>query len=403
MSKGENAMINRRNFVAVCAVLACVLGSPALFAADKPPIKIGVSVPLSGFQTPNGTMYRIGITMAVEDVNKAGGVNGSPVQLVIDDDQSLADQAVLLFRRHVADGVVASLGPISGTTWESVAPLANSMKAPVLNYTALKPGISQKPYALRLHPPDDLMVPEGVAEFVKKFPNVRKIAIGGDLKEASGASGIKEFQKAAAAHGLQILDTVGFDTRTTDFSPTAIKIRGLAPDAIFVSAFPPNVLALLKELDTQGFQAPVLVNALIWPGNFPQVVTAGAQNIHTIGFNTNESAPGIKGHDEFVARYAKLSDETKILAKPANSANASLAYDAAMMLMGRMQEKKIDGTTDVQTARDEIATALNALKSWHGLNDITMKDSGDGYIRSHLLDMDVAGKTWKYSLPSSTR
>jgi len=32
-----------------------------------------------------------------------------------------------------------------------------------------------------------------------------------------------------------------------------------------------------------------------------------------------------------------------------------------------------------------------------------MKDSGDGYIRSHLLDMDVAGKTWKYSLPSSTR
>jgi len=340
-------MINRRNFAAVCAALACVLGSPALFAADKPPIKIGVSVPLSGFQTPNGTMYRIGITMAVEDVNKAGGVNGSPVQLVIDDDQSLADQAVLLFRRHVADGVVA--------------------------------------------------------EFVKKFPKVKKIAIGGDLKEASGASGIKEFQKAAAAHGLQILDTVGFDTRTTDFSPTAIKIRGLAPDAIFVSAFPPNVLALLKELDTQGFQAPVLVNALIWPGNFPQVVTAGAQNIHTIGFNTNESAPGIKGHDEFVARYAKLSDETKILAKPANSANASLAYDAAMMLMGIMQEKKIDGTTDVQTARDEIATALNALKSWHGLNDITMKDSGDGYIRSHLLEMDVAGKTWKYSLPSSAR
>ncbi|MBI3703362.1 MAG: ABC transporter substrate-binding protein [Rhizobiales bacterium] len=396
-------MMNRRRFAAGCAVLTGALASSTLFAADKPPIKIGVSVPLSGFQTPNGTMYRIGITMAIDDVNKAGGVNGSQIQLVIDDDQGRADQAVLLFRRHVADGVVASLGPISGTTWESVAPLADSLKAPVLNFTALKPGISKKPYALRLHPPDDLMVPEGVAEFVKKFPKVKKIVVAGDLKEASGASGINEFQKSAKAHGLQLLDTVGFDTRTTDFSPTAIKIRGLAPDAIFLSAFPPNVLALLKELDTQGLQVPVLVNALIWPGNFPQTVSAGAKNVYAIGFNTNESALEIKGHDEFTVRYAKLSGATTSLAKPANVANATIAYDAAMMLVGIMKEKHIDGTTDVEKARSEITNALNALKTWRGLNDITMKDTGDGYIRSHLIEIDVANKAWKYSLPKAQR
>jgi ABC-type branched-subunit amino acid transport system substrate-binding protein len=394
-------MMNRRRFAAGCAALTGVIASSTLFAADKPPIKIGVSVPLSGFQTPNGTMYRIGITMAVDDVNKAGGVNGSPVALVIDDDQGKADQAVLLFRRHVADGVVASLGPISGTTWESVAPLANSMKAPVLNFTALKPGISKKPYALRLHPPDDMMVPEGVAEFVKKFPKVKKIVVAGDLKEASGASGINEFQKSAKANGLEILDTVGFDTRTTDFSPTAIKIRGLAPDAVFLSAFPPNVLAVLKELDTQGFQVPVLVNALIWPGNFPQTVNAGAKNVYAIGFNTNEPAPDIKGHDDFAARYTKLSEETTSLAKPANVANATLAYDATMILVGIMKDKHIDGTTDVEKARTEIMNSLNALKSWHGLNDITMKDSGDGYIRSHLIEIDGAKKAWKYSLPKA--
>lgn len=396
-------MTDRRRFVAACVMLTSMIASSATFAADKPPIKIGVSLPLSGFQTPNGTMYRIGITMAIDDVNKTGGVNGSLIELLIDDDQGRPDQAVLLFRRHVADGVVASLGPISGTNWESVAPLAESMKAPALNYTALKPGISKKPYAMRLHPPDDLMIPEGVAEFLRKFPNIKKVVIAGDLKEASGASGINEFQKAATAHGLQILDTVGFDTRATDYSPTAIKIRGLAPDAVFLSAFPPNVLGVLKELDTQGFEVPVLVNALIWPGNFPQTVSAGAKNVHTIGFNTNESAPKIKGHDEFAERYAKLSGETTSLAKPANVANATLAYDAAMLLVGIMREKKIDGTTDVEKAREEITNALMALKSWRGLNDITMKDTGDGYIRSHLLELDVANKAWKYSLSESQR
>jgi branched-chain amino acid transport system substrate-binding protein len=396
-------MMDRRRFVAGCVVLTSMIASTAAFAADKPPIKIGVSLPLSGFQAPNGTMYRIGITMAIEDVNKAGGVNGSPIELLIDDDQGRPDQAVLLFRRHVADSVVASLGPISGTNWESVAPLAESMKAPAINYTALKPGISKKPYAMRIHPPDDLMIPEGVAEFLKKFPNVKKIVIAGDLKEASGASGINEFQKAAKGHGLQILDTVGFDTRATDYSPTAIKIRGLAPDAVFLSAFPPNVLGVLKELDTQGLAAPVLVNALIWPGNFPQTVSAGAKNVHAIGFNTNEPAPEIKGHDEFAERYAKLSGETTSLAKPANVANATISYDAAMLLVGILKEKKIDGTTDVDKARAEIANALMALKTWRGLNDITMKDTGDGYIRSHLLELDVANKAWKYSLPKGQR
>ena len=396
-------MTARRRFVAACVMLTSMIASSATFAADKPPMKIGVSLPLSGFQTPNGTMYRIAITMAVDDVNKTGGVNGSLIELLIDDDQGRPDEAVLLFRRHVADGVVASLGPISGTNWESVAPLAESMKAPALNYTALKPGISKKPYAMRLHPPDDLMIPEGVAEFLKKFPNVKKVVIAGDLKEASGASGINEFKNAATAQGLQILDTVGFDTRATDYSPTAIKIRGLAPDAVFLSAFPPNVLGVLKELDTQGFEVPVLVNALIWPGNFPQTVSAGAKNVHTIGFNTNESAPNIKGHDEFAERYATLSGETTSLAKPANVANATLAYDAAMLLVGITKETRIDGTTDVEKARADIANGLMALKSWRGLNDITMKETGDGYIRSHLLELDVANKAWKYSLSTAQR
>src|ERR1039457_6214171 len=123
-------MINKRRFAVACAVLTGVIASSALFAADKPSIKIGASLPLSGFQTPNGTMYRIGIAMAIDDVNRAGGVNGSPIELVIDEYQGLADQAGLLFRRHAAAGVVASLGPLSGTGWETIAPLANSMKVP---------------------------------------------------------------------------------------------------------------------------------------------------------------------------------------------------------------------------------------------------------------------------------
>ncbi len=386
-----------RAIIIACLAIPLAITS-AVAQTAKPPLKVGVLLPLTGFQASYGEMYKVALSMAFEDINKSGGINGSHVELTVQDDQGAPAQAALLFRRYVAEGVVAVLGPISGTMWETVAPLANTLKTPALNWTALKPGISKKPYALRLHPADDTMIPEGVAEFRKKLPDVKRVVIVGDQKEASGASGVEEFRKAAQAQKLEVIELVGFETRTSDFSPVAIKIRGLAPDAVFLSAFMPNTLALLKELEAQNFQRPILANALIWAGAFPQLVGALGKNVYTIGFNTNEPAPQIKGQPEFVTRYIKTAAETTKMPQPANVANTTLAYDAVMLLAQTLRDRKIDGATDVQKARDAIAETLSSMKSYSGFNTLTMRESGDGHIQSHLLEVDVQNKRWKYSL-----
>jgi branched-chain amino acid transport system substrate-binding protein len=84
----------RRAFVASCLFSAIALAYPAVHAADKPSIKIGVILPLSGFQASYGEMYRTTFAMAVEEINKAGGINGSRIELLVDDDQGRAEQAV---------------------------------------------------------------------------------------------------------------------------------------------------------------------------------------------------------------------------------------------------------------------------------------------------------------------
>ena len=386
-----------RAIIIACLAIPLAITS-AVAQTAKPPLKVGVLLPLTGFQASYGEMYKVALSMAFEDINKSGGINGSHVELTVQDDQGAPAQAALLFRRYVAEGVVAVLGPISGTMWETVAPLANTLKTPALNWTALKPGISKKPYALRLHPADDTMIPEGVAEFRKKLPDVKRVVIVGDQKEASGASGVEEFRKAAQAQKLEVIELVGFETRTSDFSPVAIKIRGLAPDAVFLSAFMPNTLALLKELEAQNFQRPILANALIWAGAFPQLVGALGKNVYTIGFNTNEPAPQVKGQPEFVTRYIKTAAETTKMPQPANVANTTLAYDAVMLLAQTLRDRKIDGATDVQKARDAIAETLSSMKSYSGFNTLTMRESGDGHIQSHLLEVDVQNKRWKYGL-----
>ena len=111
----------------------------------------------------------------------------------------------------------------------------------------------------------------------------------------------------------------------------------------------------------------------------------------------------IKGHDEYAARYVKFATANTKLPQPINVANTTLAYDAVTLLMGILRERKIDGSTNLQKARESIKDSLAAVKQWQGFNKLTLLESGDGYIPSHLLEVDVQNKMWKYSLPAAER
>jgi branched-chain amino acid transport system substrate-binding protein len=385
-----------------CSAVVAALAAVPVAAQEKPPIKVGAILPMTGFGATYGTLFHTGMALAVDEVNAAGGINGSKIQLMIEDDQLQATQSVLLFRKLVAENAVVILGPVSGTSWENCAPIANAMKTPAINYTALKPGISIKPYALRLHPADDTMIPEGVAEFVKKFPNAKRVVVTGDVQEASGSAGMQEFKKAAEKMGLQVLDVVGYQTRTTDFSPVVIKIRGLNPDAIFVSSLVPTTLPVVKELEAQRFDKPIVVNALVWAGNFIPAAGSAAANLYTIGYATNEPTPEDPKRNSYVQRYLQAAAKTN-LPQPVNISNTSMAYDAVMLVADIMRQKKMDGTAKPEAVREAIKDALAALNQWQGINTLTMRDTGDGHIQSHLLKADVQKKEWVFALPQNER
>src|SRR5262245_29543057 len=389
-----------RRFMLACAAiaLACV---PAT-AQQKPPVKLGAILPMTGFVAVVGELFATGMRLGVEDVNATGGINGSKLEVQLEDDQFKPEQAVLLFRKLVADGVFAVLGPVSGTAWETVAPIANQLKTPAFNSTALKPGITVKPWAIRLQPPDDTMVPEGVAEFVKQFPQVKTIVVVGDAREASSAAEIEEYKKAASKHGLRVLETLEYQTGTTDFSPIAIKIRGAAPDAVFVSSLGPPTLRLVKELEAQGFDKPVLVTAQSWAGTLINVLGSAGKNVYTVGFNTNEPVPGNQKHAEYTARFLKQSAGTTI-PQPGNASNTTMLYDTVMLVADLMRRAGIDGNTKPEEARQKISDAMSKLQNFEGLNKITIRDTGDGHIQTHLLKADIDKKMWVYALPPEQR
>ena len=113
-------------------VLALAIAWPlAVQAAD--PIKIGMVVPLTGPIADAGRYGTQGAKLAVEEVNKAGGVLGRQLELVIEDDQSLNPATVLAFTKLADDkDIVAFLGPTRSTQIQAIAPSVKQAGRPVM-------------------------------------------------------------------------------------------------------------------------------------------------------------------------------------------------------------------------------------------------------------------------------
>jgi len=381
--------------VAGSAIAGLALAAPA-FAQSKPPIKIGHIAIMTGPAGAYGQLQKIIVDIAVEDINKAGGINGSQVVVQSEDSQLDPAQAVLLFRKLLADNAVAVVGPMSGTQWETVSPLANQLKLPAVTANASKPGITVKPWTIRLGPADDTIVPQGVEAFLKKYPNVKKVVITADVREASGKAAAELYLEAAKKHKLEVLDTVEFSTRTTDVSPVALKIKSLNPDAVFVVALIPQGLLLAKEFAIQGITKPVLTNSIMWPGNFVSAVGEAGKNWHTIGYSTNSFVPGDnERYKSVAARFIERA--SKVAGLGTNISNNTVAYDIMMLFADILKRRGVDGATDIAKARDIVREEFVKLKEFKGLNPYKMRETGDGDVPHQILVPDIANKAWKFA------
>ncbi|MCP4749731.1 MAG: ABC transporter substrate-binding protein [Proteobacteria bacterium] len=101
---------------------------------DRTPVKIGVVLPLTGDFETYGNMGLQGAKMAVEEINTAGGVlNGMPLELVVEDNETDPNLAVRLIRKLIQeDDVVAVLGPVSSSARDAMTEVAREFKTPLL-------------------------------------------------------------------------------------------------------------------------------------------------------------------------------------------------------------------------------------------------------------------------------
>jgi branched-chain amino acid transport system substrate-binding protein len=247
----------------VAVVAAFVAGlAPAVHAAES--LKIGMVAPLTGGAAETGRYQINGAKLAVAQVNKAGGVLGRQIDLMIEDDQTTNPGAVSAFNKLSSDAdVLAFLAPIRSTQVHAIAPNVKTVGKPVA-FGGTDPRLTKidNPWLFRFRPNDELstraLAAFGVNELQKK-----KWAIVYST-DAFGSTSMKLLSEALEGLGVKPVLAQGFTTGTQDFTPVALAVKQSGADIIVSYATSETDQAIFaKQLRQFGVNAPIAGSASI--------------------------------------------------------------------------------------------------------------------------------------------
>jgi branched-chain amino acid transport system substrate-binding protein len=253
-----------RRFAYALFVL-CVLILPAR-AAD--PIKVGFSIAQTGGTAAIGKQILVALQIWRDDVNAKGGLMGRPVELVFYDDQGNPANAAQIYSKLLdIDKVDLLIGPYSTNMVAPVIPILMQRGLSTIGILA-NAANSQFHYDRYFS-----MIPSGPdpeKSFSTGFlnlaasqnPKPKTIAIlGVDAEFGRNATdgahaNLKNFP-------FQIVYDQNYPPSTTDFTPIIRAVQAKNPDIVYVAAYPPDTVGIVRAMNQVGFKPKMFGGAFI--------------------------------------------------------------------------------------------------------------------------------------------
>jgi branched-chain amino acid transport system substrate-binding protein len=374
----------------ITLVLFCVLGltflgleSASAQAIAGKEIRIGAAFCISGHGANVGKREAIGAQAAVDMINAAGGVNGVPLKLYIEDTASNPQEAVNVIRKLVADSkALAIVGPHYSSEAEATFPLGNQLKIVQICVASSKPGLSaaNRPYAFRNTLTEDKIADAVVRKFKKRY-NIKKVAIITDIKDAVSKSvGVQVLPPAFKADGIEVItgdNPVTFQTNDTQFTAQITKLKSMNPDGVGMGALGPDALNIITEARRQGMNQPFMSTAPLMEGEVPQKGGKAVEGTFsgTIWDRSDDSpksqafkAAYDKAVKLYPGEFTKYPDYY-----PVN------AFDAVFMIADAVKKKGVTNKpADLEKDRARIMEYLSTLRNFDGVASKGYNEVGDG-------------------------
>ncbi|MCS7203021.1 MAG: ABC transporter substrate-binding protein [Thermodesulfovibrio sp.] len=214
----------------------------------KEPYKIGAIFSVTGAASFLGEPEKNTVLMLVEQINKAGGIKGHPIEVIVEDSKSDETQAVLAAKKLIEkDKVLAIIGP--STTGESMAiiPIVTEAKVPMISCAA---GASitlpvKERYWIFKTPQYDTSAVEAIYTYMKK-KGIKKVGII-TISTAFGDSGRKALLELAPKFGIQVVADERYGPKDTDMTAQLAKIKASGAEAVINWSVGPGQVIVTKN------------------------------------------------------------------------------------------------------------------------------------------------------------
>lgn len=256
------------------AILGLVLWAPGtgglypVSAAPAKLVKIGVDLPMSGGEAPNGVPTNNGVILAIEEANKAGGPYRFEEELKDDAVNGVHDpaQGAKNAQELIADpAVVGIVGNFNSNVGKAVIPITNAAGIVQISPAQTNPGLTKGPdaAALRTKPnnyfrvctTDDIQGPVG-ADYAYRTLKARKVSILDD-QETYGKGIADEFEKEFKRLGGTVLSHDGIPKGTQDFHAILTAIKAKNPDLLYFGGVTTTGGGLIrKQMPDVGLNIP---------------------------------------------------------------------------------------------------------------------------------------------------
>jgi branched-chain amino acid transport system substrate-binding protein len=365
--------LTRREFA---AGIAAGLAAPHVIngaRAQAATIKIGMCAPVTGPAAESGRYAIQGAKIALETVNKAGGILGKQVELIIEDDQTTNPGIVLAFSKLAAQSdIVAFLGSIRSTQVHAMAPDVLKLGKPVM-IGGTDPNLTHmdNPWLFRFRP-NDSYSGRVIAEYGVSTLGKKKWAILHST-DAFGTAGGKALSAALDKLGCPAVLDQGYANQSQDFTPVVLAIKQSGADILgSYFTFENDLGIFARQLRQLGVNIP-------WVGS-PSIVNITALKL---------AGPALYGTFG-VADYAEdSSDASKAfgkayrdVAKVAPDNQSSWTFDAVTVLSAAINKA---GSTDAGKIREAI---LSTKKFAGAEGEYNFDQNGDGLHGYNIVKND---------------
>lgn len=331
-------------------------------ASGKGPIRIGQATALTSEYTVVGQYLSNGAKMAVEEINKAGGIKGQQLQLVQEDSANTNPAAVNAINKLIdSDNVIAIMGPDLSTQDFAVAPIINKAKIPFFVQGTNAKLLDNNTTFFRLRP-DDGLAAKAAARFAVETLKKSKIAVTHDSDEF-GVGGKELIVKALKDLGATVVDVESYNSNDKDLTAQLTNIKNKGAEAIIDWGHPSQSATIQRQNKQLGINLPIVGSpGMAMPATI-QLAGDSANGTYVVvdGVPTQSQDPKVQ---EFVKKYKELY-------KADPDFHASAAYDGIYLLKQAIEKA---GSTDP----DALKKAILSIKDYQGVaNNFTFKD-GNG-------------------------